>query len=494
MKTDPMSQQVTGLKLLEGKRNFGLFMEQGTGKTWTILADAERCYTGNKIDALVVVAPNGVHTNWTRREIPTHLSVPSIAYAWKGEPKTKKAKALFEKLYARHYAAGEAPLRVFTMNIEAVNTPKGYAALEEFLTCFRCMMVVDESTRIKNPEAKRSEKVVELGKLALCRRILTGTPITKAPTDLFQQFEFLKPGLLGTTSYRAFVAEFAEIMDNSHPLKQAMIRKNPKAAFAQVVAVDKNGNKMWKNLDKLRTMIAPHSYRCRKEDCLDLPPKVYKTVYFDLDPKQRAVYDSLKEDYHYRHLDVEDMSFQAIAARTKLKQVTSGFIHVRGSAFPVDAHAGLAEPSDNPRMRAFKDILEDHEDEQFIVWAMFEEEINQILAALEEAGISAVSYYGKTSKADRETAIDDFQSGKKRAFVGHAQAAGIGLTLTAARLAVYYSCSYDNELRMQSEDRCHRIGTTGTVVYIDLVAEDTIDEEVIQSLKVKNEIARVIID
>lgn len=496
MKTEPMQHQIHGLARLDGKRNFALFMEQGTGKTWTTLADAERCYLGNKIDALAVIAPNGVHTNWTRREIPTHLSAPVVSYAWKGEPKTKKAKALYDKLYARHYASGEAPLRVFTINVEAVNTPKGYAALEEFLRCFKTMLVVDESTRIKNPDAKRTEKVIELGKLAICRRILTGTPITKAPTDLFSQFDFLKSGLLGTTSYRAFVAEFAEIMDNSHPLKQAMIRKNPKAAFAQVVAVDKNGNKMWRNLDKLKAMIEPHSFRVRKEDCLDLPPKVYKTVFFELDPKQRQVYDSLKDDYHYVHLDAEDMSFQAIAARTKLKQVTSGFIHVRGSAFPVDAHGDLVEPRDNPRMRAFKEVLESYvyEGRQFIVWAMFEEEIKQILAALEELGIEAVSYYGATKKADREAAIDDFQSGKKQAFVAHAQAAGIGLTLTAADLAIYYSCSYDNELRMQSEDRCHRIGTTKTVQYLDLVAEDTIDEDVVQSLRVKNEIAKAVID
>ena len=493
MKTEGMDHQIQALARLDGKRNFGLFMEQGTGKTWTTLADAERCYQGNKIDALFVVAPNGVHTNWTRREVPTHLSVDTICYAWRGEPKTKKAKADFDKLYSNHYPLGEAPLRIFTMNIEAINTPKGYAAAEEFLRSFRCMMVVDESTRIKNPDAKRTEKVIDLGKLAIARRILTGPPLTKAPTDLFSQFDFLKPGLLGTTSYRAYVSEYAVLLDNAHPLKQAMIRKNPKAAFAQVVETDKNGVKQWKNLDKLSHMIAPHTFRVRKEDCLDLPPKVYKRVYFELEPSQRKVYEKLKEDYHYVHLGEEDMSFQAIAARTKLKQVTSGFIHVRGSAFPIDQHGPLADPKDNPRMAAFKSLIEDF-DGQFIVWAMFEEEINQVLAALAEAGITACSYYGATKKDDREKAIDDFQAGRVQAFVGHAQAAGIGLTLTAASTAIYYSCSYDNELRMQSEDRCHRIGTKHTVTYYDLIAEDTIDEDVMNSLAVKNALAAYVID
>jgi SNF2 family DNA or RNA helicase len=497
MKTKPMAHQVTALVRLEGKRNFALLMEQGTGKTWTTLADTERCYIGNKIDALLIVAPNGVHTNWIRREIPTHLEAPCLTYVWKGTPTTKKAKADWDKLYATHYPVGGAPLRVLSMNIEAINTPKGYEAAEEFLRCFRVMMVVDESTRIKNPSAKRTEKVIKLGRLATARRILTGTPITKAPTDLYSQFDFLKSGLLGTTSYRAFVAEHAVLASPTSPIMMAMMKKvGSKAAYAQVVEVDENGNKMWRNLDKLAQMIAPHSYRVRKEDCLDLPPKVYKTVYFELEAKQRQVYDRLKEDYHYVHMDVEDLSFQAIAARTKMKQVTSGFIKVRGETQNLDRPDdpdSLMDPKLNPRMAAFREIIEDY-DGQFIVWAMYEEEINQIIAALEEADIPAVSYYGATSREARETAIDDFQAGKARAFVGHAQAAGIGLTLTAAELAIYYSCSFDNELRVQSEDRCHRIGTKHTVTYIDLVAEDTIDEDVVKSLAVKSAIADQIID
>lgn len=485
MKTRPMDHQATGLIRSEGKRNFAFLMEQGTGKTWLTLADAERCFIGNKIDALAVIAPNGVHTNWVRREIPTHLEVPSVCYAWRGNPTSKTEKAKMDRLYARHYAEGEAPLRVFSINIDAMNTKHGQEALREFLTCFRVMLVVDESTRIKNPSAKRTKAVVELGRLATARRILTGTPITKAPTDLYSQFDFLKPGLLGTTSYRAFVAEHATLLEPGSPQMQAIMRKIGGRGAPQIVATDENGNKMWRNLDKLSDMIAPHSYRVRKADCLNLPPKVYKPVFFELTPKLRSVYDSLKEDYHYVHND-EDMSFQAIAARTKLKQVTSGFINIHGVP-------QLIEPGDNPRLKAFKEVIEDI-DGQFIVWAMYEEEIKQVVAALEEAGIDATTYYGATSKDDREKAIDDFQAGRKQAFVAHAQAAGIGLTLTAASIAIYYSCSYDNELRMQSEDRNHRIGTVNSVLYIDLIAEDSIDEDVQRSLMVKSSIADTVID
>lgn len=494
MKTTPMNHQVTGLARSDGKRNFAFLMEQGTGKTWLTLADAERCFMGNKIDAICVIAPNGVHTNWVKREIPTHLTAPTVSYVWKGTPTTKKAKVEYEKLYARHYPAGEEPMRVFAINVEAVNTKNGYEAVEEFLNCFRVMMIVDESTRIKNPNAKRTKKVIKLGRAAIARRILTGTPVTKAPTDVFSQFDFLKSGLLGTTSYRAFVAEHADLLDEKSPQMQAILRKLAgKGGVPQVVATDAAGNKMWKNLDKLAMMIAPHAYRVTKKDCLDLPPKVYKKVYFELSPKQRAVYEELKEDYHYVHND-EDLSFEAIAVRTKLKQVTSGFITIRGDVNEL-TEADLPDPKDNPRMQAFNEILEGlQEDQSFIVWCMYEQEILQVMRALEEAGISARSYYGKTPKNARDEIIDDFQAKRFQCFVGHAAAAGIGITLTAADLAIYYSCSFDNELRLQSEDRCHRIGTVNKVLYIDLVAEDSIDEDVVRSLSVKNLIAAQIID
>jgi SNF2 family DNA or RNA helicase len=485
-----MQHQIVGLERSDGKRNFAFLMEQGTGKTWLTLADAERCWKAGKIDALGIIAPNGVHTNWIRREIPAHMDIPVRAYAWNGKPKTKKEIKEYDQFWSGN-PADRSFLRVFAINIEAINTQAGYDQMEMFIGSMRVMLAVDESTRIKNPDAKRTDKVITLGRSATARRILSGTPLTKGPTDMFSQFDFLKAGLLGTFSYRAFVAEYAVLLKPEDPAMQAIMRKlaGKVRGIPQVVAesVDAFGNKtkLWKNLDKLAAMIAPHSYRVRKEDCLDLPPKVYQTINFELDPKQRVVYDRLKDDYHYNN-DGDDMKFEAIATRTKMKQVTSGFINVYGEATLID-------PKSNPRMTAFKEVLQDI-DGQFIVWAMFEEEINQIKEALADADITFCTYYGATSKEDREAAIDNFQAGHIRGFIAHAQAAGIGLTLTAARTAIYYSCSFDNELRLQSEDRCHRIGTTSKVLYIDLVAEDTIDEDIVRSLAQKNALAYEVID
>lgn len=487
MKTKAMKQQFEALVRLEGKRNFALFMEMGTGKSWTTLADAERCFIANKIDALLVIAPKGVHTNWVRREIPTHMDINHVAIDWRGRPTTQKAKARMERLYARHY--DQPTLRIFSINIDALKTKDGFAACAKFLEMFRTMIVLDESTKIKNPKAVRSKRAIDLSRKATARRILSGAPITRAPTDLYNQFDFLKPGMLGTTSYRAFVAEFAVLLGPGDSKYQAIMRKVGGRGNPQVVKTDSEGKPMWRNLDKLANMIAPHCYRVRKEDCIDLPPKVYKAVYFELDDKQRKVYNRLEEDYNYIvESSGEDKAFEAIAARTKMKQVTSGFIFIDG--VPTLVEEAQAK---SPRMEVFKELIEEI-DGQFIVWAMFSEELNQVCAALAEFGISFARYDGKTSPAAREQAIDDFQSGKVRCFVGQPAAAGIGLTLTAASTAVYYSCSYDNELRMQSEDRCHRIGTTKSVLYIDIIAEDTIDEDVQKSLAMKSEVAALVID
>lgn len=458
-------------------------MEQGTGKTWTTLADAERCFKADKIEALAVIAPNGVHANWVLREIPTHMSVDTVSYIWRGKPTTKAAKTGYERLYGP--VAGK--LVVFAINIDAMNTEAGREAMETFLATYKTMLVVDESTRIKNPAAKRTEHVIEIGRAATARRILSGTPLTKGPTDMFAQFDFLKKGLLGTTSYRAFVAEYAILVPAGSPKMQAILRKlgGKVRGIPQVVETDSDGNKMWKNLDKLAAMIEPHSYRVRKEDCLDLPPKIYKKLYFELGPKQRATYDLMKSEYEYTD-EQSTLSFQAIATQTKLKQITSGFVNIEGSP-------RLIDPKENPRMALFKEVIEDV-DGPTIVWAMFEEELLQIKEAVEAAGKTCAMYYGATPQLDRDRIIDEFQAGKIDFFLGHAAAAGIGITLTAAELAIYYSCSYDNELRRQSEDRNHRIGTKNKVVYIDLVAEDTIDEDIVKSLQVKTAVADYVID
>lgn len=480
MRTKAMSHQTQALERLQEREAFGLFMEQGTGKTWCLLADAERLFNDGKIDAMLVIAPNGVHTNWVLREIQQHLEVPNISRSWRSGAGKKHTEWMDDVMAPEPV---ERQLRIFTINIDAMITKAGFEFAEKFVFKFRTMMVVDESSRIKNPAAARTKAVMRLRHHVRYARIATGTPVTNAPMDVFSQMEFLQKGLLGTTNRRAFVAEYAELMPSGHPMIRRMVQRNPRIAHAQIIARDANGQPKWRNLAKLQRLLEPHTFRVTKEECLDLPPKIYKRHYFSMTQAQGKAYDLMEKECRMT-VGEEVIPVQALSAGVKLQQITSGFVLHEGSPHYVT--------EDNPRLGALVDLIEDLNG-PFIVWARFREEIRAITDTLKANHILAAHYFGDTSQADREAAIDDFQNGKVRAFVGQQQAAGMGLTLTAAETAIYYSNDFNLEHRLQSEDRCHRKGTRHNVVYIDLIAEGSIDETIASALQSKSNMASAIV-
>lgn len=481
MKTKGMAHQLEALRRMQGRRTYALFMEQGTGKTWTLLADAERLYAAGKIDGLLVVAPKGVHLNWVNREIPEHVDAPVIARAWRSGC-GKRYMAHMEQLFKPREPGEVVPLRVLSINTDALITKAGFAFAQRFLLATRAMMVVDESSRIKTPGTGRTKAAMRLRPLAACARIATGTPITNAPVDVFAQMEFLESGLLGTTSYRAFVAEYAELLNANHPMMRNLINRNPRAAQAQVIARNPDGSPRWRNLDKLQKLLEPHSYRVLKRDCLDLPEKIYQQHPFELTADQRRAYELLSDDLRVRLESGEEAVVSALAALVKLQQITSGFVIPPGGGDPM--YVGEA----NPRLEALCELTEDLTG-QFIVWARFREELMHVAAALRKQGLRVAEYHGGVNTSDREAAVDGFQRGEIDVFVGQPQSGGIGLTLTRAETVIYYSNDFNLETRLQSEDRAHRIGTRHNVVYIDLVAADTIDEAVARALRRKTDVA-----
>ena len=481
MKTKGMAHQLEALQRMAGRRTYALFMEQGTGKTWTLLADAERLYSAGKIDALFVIAPKGVHTNWVMREIPEHLDAPVISRAWRSGG-GKKVRAKIEELFKPREDGDPVPLRVLSMNIDAIMTKDGFDFARRFLLANKALFVIDESSRIKNTDAGRTKAIMRLRNLAVAARIATGTPITNAPVDVFAQMEFLESGLLGTTSHRAFVAEYAELMNANHPMMKNMIQRNPRVAQAQIVARNPDGSPRWRNLDKLQKLLEPHSFRVLKRDCLDLPEKIYKQHPFEMTTEQLRAYEMLSEQLRVRLEDGEEAVVSALAALVKLQQITSGFVMPPRGGDPI--YVG----DKNPRLAALVELAEDLNG-QFIVWARFREELTHVAAALRKAGLRVAEYHGGVNTADREAAVDGFQRGEIDVFVGQPQSGGIGLTLTRAETVIYYSNDFNLETRLQSEDRAHRIGTKHHVVYIDLVAQDTIDEAIARALQRKTDVA-----
>lgn len=485
MKTQGMKHQLRALREMNGREYFALFMEQGTGKTWTFLADAERLYAAGQIEGVLVIAPKGVHTNWIRREIPTHVSAPAIAMAWRsGAGKRERAK--LEKLFTPRDDGEQPPLRVFAINIDALTTKDGFAFATRFLSSIKSMIIIDESSRIKNPKGARTERVMALRPLVKWARIGSGLPITNSPPDVFSQMEFLQSGLLETTSHRAFVAEYSQLMDPRHPMMRKMIQKNPRLAFAQIVERDPvTGHPMYRNLDKLSALISKHSFRVLKSECLDLPPKIYKNVYFDLDAAQQRAYELMAKEYR---VVLEDGTIEPVAKLNsviKLQQITSGFV-IQKNDEP------LYITKDNPRLATLRETLNDYPG-KVIIWAHFREELRAIAEMLSE-DYKVVQYHGGVGTEDRERAVDDFQNGDADIFLGQPQSGGIGLTLTAAQTVIYFSNSYNLETRGQSEDRAHRIGTKGHVVYVDIVASGTIDEQITSALQRKENLAASILN
>jgi SNF2 family DNA or RNA helicase len=492
MKTQPMKHQLEALYRMNNRDHYALFMDRGTGKTWTFLADAERLYCSGRIDGLLVVAPKGVHTNWVLREIPVHLEAPHIARAWTASTAKRSLRHMEEVLRPR--ADDELrPLRIFTINADALIHKRGFEFSASFINAMRaCAMVVDESDLIKNPRSARTKAITKLGRSCAVRRIGTGTPATNSPLDLFAQMEFLESGLLGTTSFAAFTAEHAELLHEKHPLvenimRQAAQRGKPLRAAPQVVARDANGAPRWRNMERLRARIEPHSYRITKEECLDLPPKIYKTTFFDLTPAQRAVYDAAEADMRVMLEDGGIATFTGSALGLKLQQITSGFLITKDGTYSIEAAA--------PRLEALMTQIDiTPPGEQIIIWARFREELRHIAEALRQHGETFVEYHGAVPDDEREAAVDDFQKGTARIFLGQPQSGGVGLTLTAASNVFYYSNDYNSRTRLQSEDRAHRVGTKRSVLYVDLAAERTIDEEIAAAHQRKVSVERALMD
>jgi hypothetical protein len=356
---------------------------------------------------------------------------------------------------------------------------------ESWLRTHKVMFVVDESSRIKTPTAARTKNLLKLAQLAPYRRIMTGTPVTQAPTDVFSQFLFLDEHILRTSSFFAFKAEYSELLPPGHGLMRHITARTNSRFTPQVVALDKQGRPIWKNLDKLQALIAPHSYRKLKVECLDLPPKVYQRIYHELDPKQETAYKLIKEKLRAELDNGEMKVLTKLESILRLQQVVGGH-QVDGTSF-------FENPEKNPRIRCLMDTLEDIQG-GVIIWARFVAEIKEIEAVLKSTygEDSTVTYFGEVSNQDRVLAVDRFQSKEARFFVGQPHSGGIGLTLTAATTVIYYSNDYSLETRLQSEDRAHRIGQAQTVTYLDVEALGTVDKAIVSALRNKQDIASLV--
>ena len=459
-KKKPYAHQLTALEKSWNKDTYAYFMEMGTGKTKVLIDNLSMLYDKGKVDGALIVAPKGVIGTWYNQELPTHLPdhIDNVTVLWQSNI-SKKQKELLELLYQ-----SEHKLHILIMNVEAFSTEKGKKYAASFLRCHKSMMAVDESTTIKNPKAKRTKNILEISTLAPYRRIMTGSPVTRNPLDLYTQCEFLNPRHLDFSSYYAFRNRYAE-MKTMHVSGRSI----------QVVGG-------FRHLDELSNSLKPFSYRVLKENCLDLPDKVYMKREVQLTPEQKNLYEQMRKEALATLNGKTVTTMTALTQLMRLHQITCGHF---------SADDGSIQEIKNNRLSELLDVLEEIEGKA-IIWAHYQHDVKNIFKLLEDkyGPGSVVHYYGKTLPEQRDYAIKNFKGNDKvRFFVGTPQTGGYGITLTQANTVIYYSNGYDLEKRMQSEDRAHRIGQKKTVTYVDIIAEETVDTKIVKSLRKKINIA-----
>ena len=435
-------------------------MEMGTVKTKVLIDNMAMLYDKGKIDSALIIAPKGVVKTWYEQELPTHLPnhIENVTVLWQPNI-TKKQQEKLESLFEI-----ETALHILIMNVEALSTDKGVKFASKFLNSHKVLMAIDESTTIKTPTAKRTKSIISLGKYAKYRRIMTGSPVTKNPLDLYSQCEFLDPYLLDFTSYYAFRNRYAE-------MKTMHLRGR------SIQVVDE-----FKNLEELSNTVKKFSERILKEDCLDLPPKNWIKRHITLSKEQKKAYEQMKKAAMAVLNGKVTTTMTVLTQLMRLHQITCGHF---------TADDGSTQLIPNNRITELMNILEETEGKA-IIWANYQKDMTQILNNInkEYGPGSVVDYYGLTPQEDRQDNIRKFQSAPKcRFLVGTPSTGGYGITLTAANTVIYYSNGYDLEKRLQSEDRAHRIGQKKTVTYVDLICEDTVDEKIVKALRDKINIA-----
>ena len=471
-KTKPFSHQLSHFNNHKDTHNCALFWEPGCGKTKPLIDTACHLYKEKKIDCLLIVAPNGVHRNWLTDELPKHMPDDIYQQANCFHYHSKKADTLRHKAHAKA-ALVHPGLTIIAFSYNGFMTKKGKAFAWQILKRRRCFYTLDEAHAIKTPGAKRTRSIVASGKYAPYRRIATGTPVTKGPFDVYSQVRFLDPQFWVKHGIAKTFAEYKQFFGEWFTRQECQLVNGYDPGYDQLIR--------YKNLDILKNLLKQIGERLTKEDAgLDLPPKLYNKRYFDMSSKQKAIYDQLKDEL-YVELEQGFIDGRlAIVKLLRLQQIACGYAVTDNPEEPTQKI-----DKNNPRLEVTLELTEGLP-HQAIIWARFIEDINQIMDAL---GPKAVRYDGSLDDDECEKNKKTFQKGDVQFFVGTPQKGGSGLTFTNAKSTIYYSNSFRLLDRVQSEDRAHRIGQDTSVLYTDIVANDTVDNHIIKSLRDKFDIA-----
>ncbi len=468
-KTKPFEHQRKAFMLSKDLEYYAYFMEMGTGKTKVVIDNIAYLYSINAIECAIILAPNGVHAQWINEQIPQHMPDWVDTHAAIYRAGVASAVRRVKEVHTE-----QSGLRIVAFNIESLSNKKGVEAIQSFLTKFKCIFVIDESTRIKSPSSMRTKNALKLAGLAAYRRIMSGAPVTKGYEDLYAQLKFMHPDVLGFTSFYTF--------RNYHCVMGGFEQK-------QIVGYRPNAIK------ELEKKIEAYSFRITKAECLDLPEKIYTKRFVELTKEQQEIYNALENELIIQINDIKigDNYELAVTQLLRMQQVVCGHYPVLISGDEPEKRYNI-KPIETKRIELLMECIEEAQG-KVIVWSRFTFDLKAIAAALKVAKIGYVTYFGETDGQQREANINTFRNDPAcKVFLAQPASGGTGLNLAVANTVIYFSNDFNADTRWQSEDRAHRIGQKNNVTYIDIVATGTIDEEILDSLRNKKNLADALLD
>lgn len=465
----PYAHQVKAGELMFPRVVFALLMAMRTGKTKTIVDDWGRKVAAGRLQDLLYVAPAGAlyGEDALETQMPQHVpaSLGARFWVWRsGMGKTARRELMKVLDY-------DGP-RVLLVNVEALSTVKDARELcRAFLARGRAMFVVGESTCIKN-NSIRTKQILKLRELAIERRIETGLVVPQSPLDLFYQFWFLDPKILGFRSYYGFRARYA-----------VMIPVSFGGRTVEVIAQDKDGKKKYKNLDELKNNIAPHSFRVKLEDCYDVPEKLYLLRDVALTAEQKKIYEDMKE---FACAQIAEGAF--VTATAVITQILR--LHQLVCGYSVDDETGEIHDVPENRTAALLSLLEEY-DGKVIIWCSYDRNVRKLTEVLtKEYGEGSVARFwggNVATRVEEERAFKD--NPITRFMLATPGAGGRGRKWMNANLVIYYSNTPNLEHREQSEERAQAVDKSDRVTYTDIRCPGTVDDKFIFNLRNKIDIA-----
>ena len=442
--------------------DYALLFEMGAGKTPTAINILRnKCAMHRRPLRTLILCPLIVTHNW-RDELARHSKFKDSEICILAGPGKKRVKQFME-----------SSASIFITNYEALLMGELFDLFEQWKIE---MLILDESHRCKEMRAKRTKRAVKLADNTMYRLLMTGSPILKDPMDLFSQFLILDRGQTFGRNFFVFRSEYFWDKNAGMPKSKYFPDWRLKPGAEQ----------------KISAKIAPKSMRVEKKDCLDLPPLVNQKIYIELSPMQRKLYDEMKRDF------ITFVDGQACAAPLamikglRLQEILSGYVTVEG-----EAGYEVKEIEDNPRADACAELLREiTPNAKVLVWASFRQNYVTLRRILDKLGVGYVFVTGDQDDAEKKAAIHRFHTDDKcRVFVGNPGSGGIGINLTIAPYAIFYSRNFNREHKLQAEARNHRGGSEihDQITQYDLIAKGTMDEKVLERHEMRETISLAVL-